>query len=84
MPMISLGILYILQPHVRMHLLRNLKFTQMISENPVLTPDSRVEVALLYPRSLDSLSVVSYDSRGLRWRYSNPPPHGNRESQMRQ
>jgi hypothetical protein len=23
-----------------------------------------------------SLSVASYDSQGLRWRYSNPPPHG--------
>jgi hypothetical protein len=25
---------------------------------------------------LCSLFVASYDSRGLRWRYSNPPPHG--------
>jgi hypothetical protein len=25
---------------------------------------------------LCSLSVASYDSQGLRWRYSNPPPHG--------
>jgi hypothetical protein len=33
-------------------------------------------VAQLYPRALGSLSVASYDSRGLRWRYSNPPPHG--------
>jgi hypothetical protein len=24
-----------------------------------------------------SLSVASYDSQGLRWRYSNPPPHGS-------
>jgi hypothetical protein len=23
-----------------------------------------------------SLFVASYDSQGLRWRYSNPPPHG--------
>jgi hypothetical protein len=28
-----------------------------------------------HPR-LCSLSVVSYDSQG-RWRYSNPPPHGD-------
>jgi hypothetical protein len=33
-------------------------------------------MAQLYPRALDSLSVASYDSRGLRWKYSNPPPHG--------
>jgi hypothetical protein len=25
---------------------------------------------------LCSLSVASYDSQGLRWKYSNPPPHG--------
>jgi hypothetical protein len=28
-----------------------------------------------HPR-LCSLSVASYDSQGLRWKYSNPPPHG--------
>jgi hypothetical protein len=26
---------------------------------------------------LCSLSVASYDSQGLRWRYSNPPPNGS-------
>jgi hypothetical protein len=31
---------------------------------------------LFHPR-LCSLSVASYDSQGLRWRYSNPPPHGD-------
>jgi hypothetical protein len=36
----------------------------------------RNRVAQLYPRALCSLSVASYDSRGLRWKYSNPPPHG--------
>jgi hypothetical protein len=36
----------------------------------------RNKVAQLYPRALGSLSVASYNSRGLRWRYSNPPPHG--------
>jgi hypothetical protein len=25
---------------------------------------------------LCSLFVASYDSQGLRWKYSNPPPHG--------
>jgi hypothetical protein len=25
---------------------------------------------------LCSLSVASYGSQGLRWKYSNPPPHG--------
>jgi hypothetical protein len=34
-------------------------------------------VAQLYPRALGSLFVTSYDSQGLRWRYSNPPPHGS-------
>jgi hypothetical protein len=33
-------------------------------------------VAQLYPRALGSLFVDSYDSQGLRWRYSNLPPHG--------
>jgi hypothetical protein len=27
-------------------------------------------------RLLGSLSVASYDSQGLRWKYSYPPPHG--------
>jgi hypothetical protein len=36
----------------------------------------RNRVAQLYPRALGSLSAASYDSQGLRWRYSNPPPHG--------
>jgi hypothetical protein len=31
---------------------------------------------LLSHLRLCSLSVASYDSQGLRWRYSNPPPHG--------
>jgi hypothetical protein len=26
---------------------------------------------------LGSLSVASYDSQGLRWKYSCPPPHGD-------
>jgi hypothetical protein len=36
----------------------------------------RNRVAQLYPRALGSLSVAFYDSQGLRWKYSNPPPHG--------
>jgi hypothetical protein len=36
----------------------------------------RNRVAKLYPRALGSLSIASYDSQGLRWKYSNPPPHG--------
>jgi hypothetical protein len=36
----------------------------------------RNRVAQLYPRALGSLSVASYDLQGLRWKYSNPPPHG--------
>jgi hypothetical protein len=39
-----------------------------------ITPRNRV--AQLYPRALGSLFVASYDSQGLRWRYSNPRPHG--------
>jgi hypothetical protein len=35
----------------------------------------RNRVAQLYPQALGSLFIVSYVS-GLRWRYSNPPPHG--------
>jgi hypothetical protein len=31
---------------------------------------------LEYPRALGSLFVASYDSQGLRWKYSNPPPQG--------
>jgi hypothetical protein len=45
-------------------------------------PGSRIYIprnrlAQLYPGALGSLSVASYDSWGLRWRYSNPPPHGD-------
>jgi hypothetical protein len=36
----------------------------------------RNRVAQVYPRALGSLFVASYDSQGLRWKYSNPPPHG--------
>jgi hypothetical protein len=36
----------------------------------------RNRMAQLYPRALGSLFVASYDSQGLRWRYSNPPLHG--------
>jgi hypothetical protein len=32
--------------------------------------------SLLSHLILCSLFVVSYDSQGLRWQYSNPPPHG--------
>jgi hypothetical protein len=32
---------------------------------------------LSYLRLLGSLSVASYDSQGLRWKYSYPPPHGH-------
>jgi hypothetical protein len=34
----------------------------------------RYRVAQLYPQALGSLFVASYDSQGLRCRYSNPPP----------
>jgi hypothetical protein len=39
----------------------------------LLTPNNHTLPSHL---RLCSLFVVSYDSRGLRWRYSNPPPHG--------
>jgi hypothetical protein len=32
---------------------------------------------LSHLRLLGSLSVASYDSQGLRWKYSNPPPQGD-------
>jgi hypothetical protein len=32
-------------------------------------------VTQLYPQALGSLFVVFHDSAWLRWRYSNPPPH---------
>jgi hypothetical protein len=31
---------------------------------------------LSHLRLLGSLSIASYDSQGLRWKYSNPSPHG--------
>jgi hypothetical protein len=31
---------------------------------------------LSHLRLLGSLSIASYDSQGLRWKYSYPPPHG--------
>jgi endonuclease YncB( thermonuclease family) len=33
----------------------------------------RNRVAQLYPRALGSLSVASYDSQGLWWKFSYPP-----------
>jgi hypothetical protein len=35
-----------------------------------------VRLALSHLRLLGSLSVASYDSQWLRWKYSYPPPHG--------
>jgi hypothetical protein len=32
---------------------------------------------------LCSLFVASYDSQGLRWKYSNPPPHGVSDSRIK-
>jgi hypothetical protein len=37
---------------------------------------------LLSHLRLCSLSVASYDSQGLRWKYSNPPPHGECSGSM--
>jgi hypothetical protein len=39
---------------------------------------------LSHLRLLASLSVASYDSQGLRWKYSYPPPHGETCSQNEQ
>jgi hypothetical protein len=36
------------------------------------------QTLLSYLRLLGSLSVASYDSQGLRWKSSNPPPHGSK------
>jgi hypothetical protein len=33
---------------------------------------------VIYPQTLGFLVVASCDSKGLRWRYSNPPPCGGR------
>jgi hypothetical protein len=41
-------------------------------------------VASLYPRTLGSLFVVSCDPQGLRWRYSNQPPHGSLKTTERE
>jgi hypothetical protein len=35
------------------------------------------QTLLSHLRLLGSLSVASYDSQGLRWKYSCPPPHGD-------
>jgi hypothetical protein len=52
-------------------------FGEKTDQVPVfISPRNRV--AQLYPRTLGSLFVASYDTQGLRWRYSNPPPHGVR------
>jgi hypothetical protein len=39
-------------------------------------------MAQLNPRALRSLFVASYDSPGLLWRYSNPPPHGSLKTKV--
>jgi hypothetical protein len=46
----------------------------LVSQVPIFI-SPRNKVAQIYPRALGSLSV-SYDSQGLRWRYSNQTPHG--------
>jgi hypothetical protein len=38
---------------------------------------SLVPITILSHLRLCSLFVASYDAQGLRWRYSNPPPHGD-------
>jgi hypothetical protein len=37
---------------------------------------TRNHIWLSHLRLLSSLFVASYDSQGLRWKYSYPPPHG--------
>jgi hypothetical protein len=39
----------------------------------LLTPNNHILPSHL---RLRSLFIASYDSQGLRWKYSNPPPHG--------
>jgi hypothetical protein len=58
-------------------------FYCLISDSPSLEGQVPVfispwnKMAQLYPRVPSSLFVDSYDSQGLRWRYSNPPPRGS-------
>jgi hypothetical protein len=45
------------------------------ARSPVfISPRSRVVQLYLWP--MGSLSIASYDSQTLRWKYSYPPPHG--------
>jgi hypothetical protein len=44
----------------------NHSLVRSLTSNHILPPHLR----------LCSLFVASYDSQGLRWKYSNPPPHG--------
>jgi hypothetical protein len=56
-------------------LLSRLRLPNLEGQVPVyISPRNRV--AQLYLGALGSVFVASYDSQGLRWRYSNPPPHG--------
>jgi hypothetical protein len=56
-------------------LLSQLRLPILEGQVPVFI-SPRNMLAQFYPRSLGSLFVASYDSQGLRWRYSNTPPHG--------
>jgi hypothetical protein len=38
---------------------------------------------LFHLRLLSSLFIASYDSQGLRWKYSNPPPHARHKHYCR-
>jgi hypothetical protein len=43
---------------------------------------TRNHTLLSHLRLSGSLSVASYDSQGLRWKYSYPPPHGDRNRRL--
>jgi hypothetical protein len=46
----------------------------------VESPTGPNNYTLLSHLRLRSLFVASYDAQGLRWKYSNPPPHGEVEN----
>jgi hypothetical protein len=76
----QLLVFYFVAPYLTRGRVCNLLLLLALASAVPLASDSRRtqdHILLSQFLRLGSLSVASYDSQGLRWRYSNPPPHGS-------
>jgi hypothetical protein len=69
--LVTIALLFFLVPSLTTERVCNLRCNRWLVKS--LRTNNHI---LLSHLRLGSIFVASYDSQGLRWRYSNPPPHG--------